>query len=252
MDNPEHLTTHPTLKLGDTVHRPTDFWSPAVHELLIYLESVNFSYSPRYLGQDEQGREILSHIDGESGVNGWKKITTDEGLRKYAKLLRAYHDAAAGFWPSKDLEWSTGAKEFKPDEIICHGDFGPWNIVWQYDEPMGIIDWDMARPARPEHDILYALEYSAPFRGDEATIKWHHFDEVPDRTHRIEVFLEAYGTPAIDNVTVKVAVMQRSVKDQAAYLAQRGIQPQVDWTTEGHLERIEARARWTEECKEVA
>src|SRR6266702_1976310 len=245
------LTTNPTLKVGDTVHRPTHFWSPAVHELLKYLESVNFPYSPHYLGQDDEGREILSHIDGESGVNGWKKITTDEGLRKFARFLRAYHDAVAGFHPSDGLEWSTGTKGLKLDEIICHGDFGPWNIVWQGNEPVGIIDWDMAHPAKSEHDILYALEYYAPFRGDEATMRQHHFDTLPDRKHRIAVFLEAYGTPPIVNVATKVAAMQRAVKDQAAYLAKRGIQPQADWAAEGHLERIEERAKWTEEHTEL-
>ena len=238
--------THPILKVGDTIHRPTHFWSPAVHELLKYLESINFSYSSRYFGQDYQGREVLSHIDGESGVDGWKKITTDEGLRKYAKLLRAYHDAVADFHPSGGLGWSTGAKKLQAGDIICHGDFGPWNIVWQGDEPVGIIDWDMAHPALPDHDILYALEYAAPFRDDETAIKWHHFDKVPDRKHRIAIFLEAYGAPAIDNVTARVAAMQRAVKDQAAYLAKRGIQPQADWASEGHLERIEKRAQWTE------
>src|SRR5262249_12799626 len=81
------------LHIGQTVHRPTHWWTPAVHELLKYLESVGFPYSPRVLGFDEQGREVLSFIEGESGADGWAKITTDEGLTKFAQLLRAYHEA---------------------------------------------------------------------------------------------------------------------------------------------------------------
>ncbi|MFJ9104066.1 phosphotransferase [Streptomyces sp. NPDC102405] len=27
-----------------------------------------------------------------------------------------------------------------PPEAICHGDFGPWNVVWKGHRPVGIID----------------------------------------------------------------------------------------------------------------
>jgi len=75
-----------------------------VHELLKYLESANFPYSPRVKGFDPEGREVLTYIEGESGKDGWQKITTDAGLRKYAQLLRAYHDAVKDFRPT-GLEW---------------------------------------------------------------------------------------------------------------------------------------------------
>lgn len=245
----EQLTTndkHPIVRIGDTVHRPVNFWTPAVQDLLKYLESVNFPYSPRVLGFDADGREILSHIEGESGKAGWGKIVTDEGLRKFAKLLRSYHNAVADYNPNHDLEWATGAKGLKPGEIICHGDFGPWNIVWRNDEPVGIIDWDLVHPALPEEDILYGLEYSAPFRDDETTIKWHHFSEVPDRHHRVEVYLDAYGVSPIPDVATKVAAMQRTTGQYEVYLAKRDVQPQVDWVANGDLEEVEKRAAWTE------
>ena len=181
----------PIAKVEDKVHRPSEFWQPAVHNLLNYLESVNFPYSPRVFKNDDEGREVLSYFDGESGKEGWKQIVTDEGLRKYATFLRAYHDAVAGYAPNVELVWANGAKGLRPGQIICHGDFGPWNIVWKDGNPIGLIDWDLAHPNTVEYDILYALEYSAPFRDDKATIEWHHFKEVPDRKHRIEVFLEA-------------------------------------------------------------
>jgi hypothetical protein len=246
----EQLTTndtHPVIKIGNKVHRPTDWWTPAVHDLLRHLETVGFPYSPRVLGVDDEGREILSHIEGDSGKDGWEKIISDDGLRKFAKLLRAYHDAVANYKPTDGLEWATGATTVPAGQIICHGDFGPWNTVWNDGEPVGIIDWDFAHPASAEEDILYALEYSAPFRDDVATIEWHHFPTVPDRRHRIEVFLEAYGTSPISNVADKVAEMQRTVGKHEAYLASRGVQPQVDWVANGDLEEVEKRARWSEE-----
>ena len=39
-------------RIGDTVHRPFERWTPAVHELLRYLEAVGFDATPRVLGID--------------------------------------------------------------------------------------------------------------------------------------------------------------------------------------------------------
>jgi len=245
----EQLTINenrPIIRIGNKVHRPTHFWTPAVHDLLHYLTSTDFPYSPRVFDADSEGREVLSYVEGESGKAGWYKILDDEGLGKLAKLLRSYHDAVAGYKPTEGIEWSTGATTMEPGEIICHGDFGPWNIVWQGNEPISIIDWDLVHPAPAEEDILYALEYAAPFRDDKAALEWHHFPAVPDREHRVEVFLEAYGHPPIADLATKVAAMQRSVGKREAYLASRGIQPQVEWVANGDLEEVEKRACWTE------
>jgi hypothetical protein len=159
-DNPNRAIEH----IGDTVHRPTHHWTSSVHTLLKYLELIGFRYSPRVLGFDEQGREVLSYIAGESGANDWSKITSDEGLRKLANLLREYHEAIAGFKPKPNAQWACATGAPKPDEIMCHGDFGPWNIVWQGNDPVGIVDWDLVVPAPAHFDVLDALEYSAPFR----------------------------------------------------------------------------------------
>jgi len=241
----------PIVRIGDTVHRPVSWWTPAVHSLLKYLEDVDFKYSPRVLGFDEQGREILSFIAGESGKEGWSKIISDDGLRRFAKLLRGYHDVISGFKPLDDSEWAYAKGAPKTGEIMCHGDFGPWNVVWQGDEPVGIVDWDFVLPAKPEYDILYGLEYSVPFRDDKTSLTDHHFPEVPDRKHRIEIFLGAYGAESIENVAGRVAQLQRTVGAHEEYLAKRGLQPQADWVAHGDLERIENWAQWTEANKHL-
>jgi hypothetical protein len=241
-DNPNR----PIERIDETVHRPTHHWTPAVHDLLNYLQSVGFPYSPKVLGFDDDGREILSYIDGQSGADGWAKIVSDDGLRKFAKLLRTYHDAIAGYKPSANAEWACVIGAPKDGQIICHGDFGPWNIVWNGDEPVGIVDWDLVVPAEPRFDVLYALEYSAPFRDDETALKWHHFPEVPNRKHRIEVFAEAYGLTELGDVVGDVAATQRKVAGFEKQLAERGLQPQVEWVANDDLEVVEQRAQWTE------
>ncbi|MFE0465507.1 aminoglycoside phosphotransferase family protein, partial [Kitasatospora sp. NPDC058965] len=53
-------------RIGRTVHRPVGPWTPAVHDLLHHLEAVGYELAPRVLGFDDQGREVLTWIDGES------------------------------------------------------------------------------------------------------------------------------------------------------------------------------------------
>lgn len=94
--------THPVVRIGNTVHRPVSWWTPAVHEFLKYLESIHFKYSLRVLGFDKQGREVPSFMKAESGKEGWFKIHSDKGLQNYARLLRDCHQAVAGYKPSAD------------------------------------------------------------------------------------------------------------------------------------------------------
>lgn len=249
-DNNEH---RPIVRIGDKVHRPTSWWTPAVHDLLNYLESIDFKYSPRVFGFDEQGREILSFMEGESGKEGWFKIHSDRGLRNYAKLLREYHQAVSGYNPPEDSVWAYAQGGLKPGEIVCHGDFGPWNITWDGETPIGIIDWDLVFPAKPSYDVLYALEWSAPFHDDKMALEWHHFKDIPDRKRRVNIFLEAYGMSQdeLGDITSNVATLQRTVAGHEKQLAERGLQPQVDWVANGDLELIEERAKWTENNRDL-
>jgi hypothetical protein len=155
---------------GDVVRRRAGSWTPAVHGLLAHLEAVAFPYSPRVLGFDEDGCELLTYIPGVSGRDSWAKVVPEDGMAAFARLLRLYHDAVAGYRPTT-AEWATVEESLEDGEVICHGDFGPWNVVWQGSDPVGIIDWDLAGPRPPLHDVAYALEYGVPFRDDEECMK---------------------------------------------------------------------------------
>ncbi len=229
---------------GNTVRRPAAFWSPAVHDLLRHLAATGFP-APRVL-RTESDVEVLTWIDGQSGPCGWAKVVPEPGLRRWARFLRQYHDAVAGYRPPAHSIWSSGTGTRTPGQIICHGDFGPWNGVWQGDDIAGLIDFDHARPAPPLFDIAYALEYTAPFRGDEECVRWLHYPSPPDRRRRIEVFCDAYGTAVPDDVIACVAEQQRMVTRTCQDLAQRGIEPQATWIRQGYLAELRSRIRWTE------
>ncbi len=130
-DNLNGDSKHKIVRIGNTVHRPTGWWTRAVHGLLKYLEDIGFKYSPRVLGIDDEGREVLSFIEGESGKDGWKKIISEDGLRKYAKLVRDYHEAVLNYQPDASSEWAYAWGGVQDGQIICHGDIGVWNTVWK-------------------------------------------------------------------------------------------------------------------------
>jgi aminoglycoside phosphotransferase (APT) family kinase protein len=189
---------------------------------------------------------VLTWIEGESGPDGWAKVVPEDGLRRWARFLRRYHDAVAGFRPPADSAWSSGTGTCGSGELICHGDVGPWNGVWRGDDVVGLIDFDHARPAPPLFDVAYALEYTAPYRDDEECVRWLRYPAPPDRRRRIEVFCHAYGIAVPADVSACVAAQQRMVSETAEALGRRGIEPQATWIREGHLEEYAARVRWTE------
>lgn len=238
-------------RIGDTVHRPAGPWTPAVHGLLRHLEAVGYELAPRVLGFDGQGREVLSWIGGESGPDGWAKVVDDRGLITFARLLRDYHDAVAGYRPPDTTCWSTRTAGPVGDEVVCHGDFGPWNTVWHGTRPVGIIDWDHARPAPRLHDVAYALEYAAPFRDDDTCTRWLRYPKPPDRRHRLEVFAAAYGLTDTAGLVDAVLTVQEQNIDVNRRLAEQGHEPQATWVAEGHLDNLRALLAWSRENRHL-
>jgi hypothetical protein len=194
---------------------------------------------------DQEGREVLSYIEGESGGAGWAPVVEDAGLVAMARALRDYHDAVRGFRPEAAAGWAVHDGSFGPDEVVCHGDFGPWNLVWRGTRPVGVLDWDYAWPARPVHDVAYALEYVAPFRDDRVSREWLHHRAVPDRRRRLERFAEAYGLTSTEGLVDEVIAQQRDVYERAERLAAQGRQPQLDWRDSGALDDVGERVGWS-------
>lgn len=137
------------VRIGDTVRRPAKSSSPRMREVLLHLEERGFDAAPRWLGVDDDGRDVLTWIDGETFVErgrlhpyiddaAGRILFSDEQVAGAMRLLRRYHDTFDG-------------------DVICHGDFGPWNIVWRDGAPRAVIDFDEVHPGDPAEDVAYAL-----------------------------------------------------------------------------------------------
>lgn len=233
----------PVHRVGDTVRRRPGWWTAAVHDLLRYLNDSGFDLAPAPLGTDEQGREVLSYIEGESGRSTWPLIVGDYGLAAFASTLRRFHDAVAGYRPPADAEWAYGPLPLGNGELICHGDFGPWNLVWRDGVPVGIVDWDLAYPGPALDDVAYALAYSTPFRDDDHAVHSQAYLEPPDRRHRISVFAEAYGIRT-DGLVDAVVARQRKTADHTRILRARGLV--APWTTTASIAQDDELAHWSD------
>ncbi len=233
--------------VGDTVRRATGRWTPAAHALLAHLHTTAFAeYVPRVLGFDDDAREILTYIPGDSGPDSWAYIVPEEGLINYAQFVRAYHTAVASFVPPSDAAWQLEPRPPRSGEIICHGDLGPWNVVWRDNNAVGLIDWDDAGPALPLLDITCALEHAVPFRDDEECLKWRHYAASPDRRRRIELFAEAYGLPTTAGLVDAVIDAQREDMNRIRTVAATHGGRPARWVARGFLDEIQSRIDWSE------
>jgi aminoglycoside phosphotransferase (APT) family kinase protein len=127
--------TKGVVRVAETVRRPPQPNSELVRALLAHLAALHLEIAPRYLGTDQQGREMFSHLAGEVPAE-LNASFSDATLTAAAQLIRRFHDATA------DTELTSG------QEIVCHNDLSPCNFVFRSGKPVAMIDFDNAAPAR--------------------------------------------------------------------------------------------------------
>lgn len=165
------------MRVGDTVRRPARYSTHLMRDALLHLERVGFDAAPRWQGVDEHNRDILSWIEGETytersqmhpyiGEPPARISFRDQQLAAAMKLLRRYHDTFTS-------------------EVICHGDYGPWNIIWRQGLPYAIIDFANAHTGDPSEDVAYALRVFLGYGLVEAPPQ--------ELALRTRIMLHAYG-----------------------------------------------------------
>jgi Phosphotransferase enzyme family len=171
------------VKVDNTLRRPCKSSSEAVQALLRHVRASGFTACPEPLGSDEQGRVILSYVEGHGGSVPLRPETvTDETLVEQARLICQFHDASSDFVGS-GLTWDPLLSDPSGEsEIICHNDLSIPNMVFRHGRPIALVDWDFAAPGRRLWDLSYACWRLVPLHRPEfmRSIGWPPVDHPDD------------------------------------------------------------------------
>jgi phosphotransferase family enzyme len=243
------------VRVGDTVRRPGGV-RPAVRDLLLHLEAVGFDGAPRHLGVDEDGREIVSFIEGDVPVPPYPAwAMTDRALEDLGRLVRRFHEATASYVPAPGAEWAADWADptagrvrpggpCAPDAAITHNDLFPENVVFRDGRVIALIDFAMAAPGRPMWDLAIAAEMWGPL-GDPARRDRHPPDL--DGIARFGALARAYGLPperAEELVNVLVEERAHSIRNIRAEIAAGNRTWIRSWAAAGGDERAAADDAW--------
>jgi hypothetical protein len=142
----------------------------AVHALLNHRHANGFTSVPKPLGLDDDGREVLTCLPGETAGTrtpwpGW--VHDEQTLDQVARRLREYPDVAADFVPP-------------PDAVRRGGRL------------TGFFDWDFAGPAGRDWDLAFTAFAWVPLNAVDAMAA-NGFTDLAARPRRRVRFLGAYG-----------------------------------------------------------
>jgi len=209
------------VRRGDTVRRPRGPHSPAVEAYLLHLERAGFERAPRFLGIDDDGREVVSFLPGEMGgrsPHAW--ATAEDVLVQLGGWQRALHDVSRDVvlpdgvaWPER-VQFREVPDVFDAPDVVGHNDLTVENALFvpAGDDPqgphrlVGVIDFDLAAPTTRLLDVATTLLYWAPVAPPEARPTILRDLDAP---RRARVLTEAYGFDRSERLALLDVLAQR-------------------------------------------
>lgn len=189
------------VRIGNTVRRPLRPFSLAIQSYLAYIRQAGFTGAPEPLGVDEEGREILSYVEGDIPCEPLPDWTAEKDvLVALAVLIRRLHEAARGWEAPPNTQWGVvpgsvarrGVEAFSDGEpeIFSHRNYAPGRVVFRDGVPAALVNFDLAKPCTKVYDIANAMYWWVPL--------CDQVDRAPafaplDAAERAAVFADAYG-----------------------------------------------------------
>jgi Ser/Thr protein kinase RdoA (MazF antagonist) len=132
----------------------------------------------------------------------WRRFD-DAQVASAARILRGFHDAAAG------CALASGG------EVVCHGDPGPNNVVFQEARPVAFIDFEFAAPGARLEDVAYlAWSWCISSRPDRGGL--------PQQGRQVRALCDAYGLCARSRACLIDAVIARQARNAGWWRARGG------------------------------
>lgn len=187
--------TEGVVRVGGTIRRPHQPQSFAVADYLDWLEDAGFDGSPRFLGRDSDGRDVLTFLPGEcAGAVPERWVQSEALLASVGHLLRRLHVASAGFvamahpFPPRPVRQDT--LEGDPARLVCHLDVTPQNVVVRDGRAAGLVDFDLAGPSTAFKDSFNTAMHWVALR--DPADAWPGWEDL-DPFRRLRIFADAYG-----------------------------------------------------------
>lgn len=227
------------VRVGDTVRRETSSVSPTVHKLLGHLDQQGFHSSPKYLGIDSSGRETLSFIDGTCGIDPvyWQ----DENyLLSAANLITQLHAATVNYPKDDNDNWGFVYADKTMHEVICHNDFGPYNLIVNEGTFTGVIDFDLAGPGPKLRDIAYAAYWLVPLSQRATDMREQALSDMNNECVRLKRFCSACGVQANTALLDMVGEVLAFMGNKQLLVDSIGDETATKLEAEGHLDHWQA------------
>lgn len=238
-------------KRGDYVLRNQKENSENVQRLLKHLEMKKIEGVPRFVGIDEQQREVLTYIEGVTADYPLQDyMWTDKALEDVAHLMRKFHDATSDFLAN---DWEPIINTPLPHEVVCHNDFAVYNTIFYDEKVAGIIDFDLAAPGPRSWDIVYALYTFAPlsarYQAPDGTVIAYDPQKDDERyAKRVRLFLNSYGwtedhTSLLPVLLLRIEALYLFIEQKASL----GDQAFIKMVEEGHNSHYRSEYRFISE-----
>jgi len=233
--------TSTVYRVGNTVKRSMRSTSSMVHKVLEHLEAQGFAGAPRFIEIDADGYECLSYIEGTCEISAtiWQSPTI---YTSAASLLRNLHNALASFPVDPDDSWGYTYPDQSRHEIICHNDFGLYNLVTDKDNCVGVIDFDLCGPAPRLRDVAYAAYWLVPLSLNAEDMKPYTLADADAGSPRLKSFCTAYGIPLDKELLDMVSEILHFIGNGQAMLELFGETVATHLKDDGHLDHWSAEA----------
>jgi hypothetical protein len=138
--------------------------------LLGHLANRGVAHLPTVLGIDAVGREVLTYLEGHV-TDTVEEMLTDSQVVAAMRWLRSCHHAVEDFRLDRAV-WRLQPHRLDDDAIVCHNDFGAYNMAFDGDRLTGVFDWDVAGPAYPIDDLSFFAWNSLPLCRPAGSPEW--------------------------------------------------------------------------------